>query len=83
MHQVYKIGVCKVDNYITAEETAQKWDISLRKVQEYCKAGRVEGAIKFGNTWAIPKDAKKPTRTGKLKPGRKPKTSEGEPHGQT
>jgi hypothetical protein len=38
-----------------------------------CKQGRIAGAVKFGTTWAIPEDAPKPTRTGKLKPGRRPK----------
>ena len=57
--------------YIQAEELAKRWDISMRQVQYLCKHGRIEGAVKFGNTWAIPEDAKKPTRTGKLKPGRK------------
>jgi len=36
----------------------------------------IEGVIKFGNTWAIPEDAKKPTRTSKFKPGRKPKITD-------
>ena len=62
--------------YIQAIEAAKKWDISMRQVQRLCIEGRIEGAVKFGNTWAIPENAPKPTRTGKLKPGRKPKTSE-------
>ncbi|MDR0356691.1 MAG: putative DNA binding domain-containing protein, partial [Deltaproteobacteria bacterium] len=36
-----------------------------------CKCGKVPDAIRFGKSWAIPDDAKKPTRTGELKPGRK------------
>jgi hypothetical protein len=36
----------------------------------------LESATKFGNTWAIPEDAKKPTHTGKSKPGRKSKTND-------
>ena len=57
--------------YIQAEALAKRWDISMRQVQYLCKHGRIDGAVKFGNTWAIPEDAEKPTRTGKLKPGRK------------
>jgi len=64
-----------MNGYIQAGEIAELWGISMRQVQTLCKKGRIRGAIKFGNTWAIPKDAKKPTRTGKLKPGRKPKTN--------
>jgi hypothetical protein len=59
--------------YAQAEEIAERWDVSIRQIQILCKAGRIDGAVKFGTTWAIPKDAVKPTRTGKLKPGRKPK----------
>jgi len=62
-----------MNGYTTSEEIAARWDISPRQVQVLCKIGKIEGAIKFGNTWAIPEDAVKPTRTGKLKPGRKPK----------
>jgi len=68
--------------YVRVEDVAEKWDVSPRQVQRLCNGGYIEGAIKFGTTWAIPKDAQKPTRTGKLKPGRKTKTSEVEQHEQ-
>ena len=62
-----------MNGFISADEIAERWNVSARQVQALCKEGLVEGAIKFGNSWAIPEDAKKPTRTGKLKPGRIPK----------
>jgi len=62
--------------YLRAEAVAEKWEISLRQVQYLCKNGRIEGVIKFGTAWAIPENAIKPTRAGKLKPGRKTKKSE-------
>jgi hypothetical protein len=62
--------------YVRVEEIANRWDISLRQVQYLCKSGRIEGTIKFGASWAIPENTAKSTRTGKLKPGRKTKTSE-------
>ena len=65
-----------MNGYVQAEEIAERWNVSIRQVQILCKAGKIDGAVKFGTTWAIPEDAAKPTRTGKLKPGRKPKTSE-------
>jgi len=68
--------------YVKAEEISKRWNISARQIQTLCKEGRVDGAVKFGNTWAIPENATKPTRTGKLKPGRKPKSSEGLQHEQ-
>ena len=46
--------------YITVREAAQKWGISVRLVQRHCAEGRVEGARKFGGTWAIPAKASKP-----------------------
>ncbi len=45
---------------ITAREAATKWNISLRRVQDYCKNGKIEGAERFGLNWMIPADAKKP-----------------------
>ena len=62
-----------MNGFIKAEEIAERWNVSVRQVQALCKEGLVGGAVKFGNSWAIPANAPKPTRTGKLKPGRKPK----------
>ena len=62
-----------MNGYVQAEVLAERWNVSIRQVQILCKEGRIEGAIKFGTTWAIPENAPKPTRTGKGKPGRKPK----------
>jgi len=59
--------------YIKAENAAEKWNVSPRQVQRMCIEGRIEGAVKFGTTWAIPEHVIKPTRTGNLKPGRKTK----------
>lgn len=36
------------------------WKISARRISLLCSEGRVEGAVKKGKTWLIPKDAKKP-----------------------
>lgn len=47
-------------DYITTKETARKWEISDRRVLQYCNAERIKGAVKMGNTWLIPKDAVKP-----------------------
>ena len=57
--------------YVKADEIARRWDVSKRQVQYLCINGKIDGAIKFGNTWAIPESVKKPTRSGKVKPGRK------------
>ena len=46
--------------YRTVRETAEKWGLSLRMVQQFCIDGRIPGARKFGKSWAIPADAEKP-----------------------
>jgi len=68
--------VLLVIGYVRAEDLTEKWNVSERQIQMLCKAGKIDGAVKFGTTWAIPEDAVKPTRTTQFKPGRKPKTSE-------
>ncbi len=45
---------------ITAQEAAIKWNVSLRRVQDYCKNGKIAGAQRFGLNWMIPADAQKP-----------------------
>ena len=70
------LEVSELNGYTLADEIAKRWDISIRQVQYLCKHGRIDGAVKFGNTWAIPENAEKPTRTSKLKSGRKPKRIE-------
>lgn len=59
--------------YMTVQEAAEKWQVSIRQVQQHCVNGRVEGARKFGGSWAIPTDAGKPEdlrRTKKETPSR-------------
>ena len=46
--------------YITVQEAAEKWDLSDRTVQHFCKQGRIPGARKFGKSWAIPAAAERP-----------------------
>lgn len=47
-------------NYITVIEASEKWGISERRIQKLCEENRIDGAVKFGRSWAIPKDAQKP-----------------------
>ena len=47
-------------NYINAEAAAKKWGLSLRRVQDICKLGKVPGAKHLGKSWLIPEDAEKP-----------------------
>ncbi|MCI8796550.1 MAG: DNA-binding protein [Dorea sp.] len=41
-------------------EISEKWGIKERRINTLCLEGRIEGAVKFGNTWAIPENAQKP-----------------------
>ena len=49
-----------MNGYTTIQEISKKWGISERRVNVLCSEGRIEGAVKFGNTWAIPEKAEKP-----------------------
>ena len=46
--------------YITAQEAAERWGISVRRVQRLCKENRMEGVLNINRVWLIPKDAQKP-----------------------
>jgi len=47
-------------DYMTAKEAVEKWGITPRRVQVLCAQNIIPGTIRFGVTWAIPKDAVKP-----------------------
>lgn len=56
-------------DYMTIKEAAEKWGLSVRRVQEICVNGMVPGVMKFGREWAIPKGAAKP-EDKRIKSGR-------------
>jgi hypothetical protein len=64
----------KVQDYISVHEAAAKWDITVRQVQKICSEGKIPDAIRFGRSWAIPRETEKPTITRRIKPGPKRKT---------
>lgn len=47
-------------NYLSVVQTAQKWNMTPRRVQVLCNQGRIEGAQRVGNVWTIPEIAQKP-----------------------
>jgi hypothetical protein len=47
-------------DYMTAKEAAEKWGITPHRLQVLCTQDKIPGAVRFGITWAIPKDAMKP-----------------------
>lgn len=58
-------------DYLKTDEVAVKWGISPRRLQTLCAKGKIEGAVRFGRAWMIPKDAKKPL-DGRTKESREP-----------
>lgn len=47
-------------DYMTAKEGAEKGAITPRRGQVLCAQRKIPGAVRFGVTWAISKDAAKP-----------------------
>lgn len=50
--------------YMTAQETAELWGISVRRVQRLCKENRIEGVLNINRVWLIPKSSKSPLISG-------------------
>lgn len=55
--------------YCKVGEIAAQWGISERRLQTLCAEGKIEGAVRFGRAWMIPKGAAKPL-DGRTKAGR-------------
>lgn len=45
---------------MSAKTAGEKWGITQRRVAVLCAEGRIPGASIIGNSWVIPKNAKKP-----------------------
>jgi len=46
--------------YLTIRQAAEKWGLSIRRVQQFCELGLLEGAERPGREWLIPKSTNKP-----------------------
>ena len=57
--------------FMTTKEAAEKWEISERRIRQLLEEGRIEGAIKNGNSWNIPDYAIKPVDKRIVKPDNK------------
>lgn len=68
-NNTYKRLRSKMD-YLKIEEVAKKWSLSTRRVQSLCSQGKIEGAVRFGRDWMIPKNSNRPI-DGRTKAGRK------------
>ena len=63
--------------YISAQEAANRWSLSKRRVITLCNTGRIDGAQKAGATWIIPDNAQKPA-DARIKSGKYIKRKEGQ-----
>ena len=50
-----------IKGHISIREASCRRGVSERRVNRNCVAGRIPGASRFGRSWAIPEDAKKPS----------------------
>jgi hypothetical protein len=48
--------------YMSVNEAAHKWNISVRRVQQMCKSGEIPGAVKKGRSWVVPENVLQPVR---------------------
>lgn len=54
--------------FMTTKEAVEKWNISERRIRQLLQDGRIEGAVKVGNSWNIPIDTDKPVDKRIIKP---------------
>lgn len=46
--------------YISAAQAAEKWGISIKRVQLLCREERIDGVKRLGKVYLIPDDSEKP-----------------------
>lgn len=46
--------------YITAAQAAEKWGVTVRRIQDLCRNNQIHGAVRWGRDWMIPNDAHRP-----------------------
>ena len=76
----HNVAIClskevPMQGYKKIAEIAKEWGISERRINTLCLEGRIKGAEKFGNVWAIPENAERPNddrvKSGKYRNWRK------------
>lgn len=48
------------ERYVSVKEIAEKWGITVRRVQMMCTGGLIPGAKKVGKLWMLPENAVRP-----------------------
>ena len=54
---------------VNCKEKAGEWGVTVRTVNDFCKKGKIPGAVKSGKAWMIPDDAVRPS-DGRVSSGR-------------
>jgi len=62
-------------DYMTVKEAALKWGITRRRVQKLCDENRIDGVLRFGQSYMIPKETNKPA-DARIKSGKYIKKTE-------
>ncbi len=69
-----------IGGYMSVKEAAEKWELNERTIQTMCSDGRIHDVMKFGKSWAIPKDTERPIdkriTTGQYRNWRKKDTND-------
>lgn len=52
-----------MNGFMTTKEAAERWNITVRQVQNHCKNGRIIGVMKIGTNWLIPEGTQRPKYT--------------------
>ena len=60
----------------SCKEIAIEWEVPIRTVNDWCKKGKIPGAIKVGRDWQIPNDAVRPA-DGRVSSGKYVKKKDG------
>ena len=60
--------------WMSPEQAAEIWGVNKRQVQSLCSQGKVDGVVRLGRSWLIPKNTKKPI-DGRTKAARKKRNS--------
>jgi hypothetical protein len=47
-------------DWMTTREAADLWGVTIRRVQDLCDNGALDGAMRIGQIWVIPKSTPKP-----------------------
>lgn len=53
--------------YISVREAANKWGLTIRRIQTLCQNHAIDGAVRWGRDWMIPDDANRPVDRRKKK----------------